>query len=397
MLTILRKQCYALSQGDNTLLHVGKTLTYRTLLLSVVLGFANVAVAQSDVKAVTPKQSFDQKLFPTETAVQVPQGYLSQVHSNVRWIFPVNARKDVVALKKLGMRTWGRLAEILGTPLETELTVFAVRNIDEMRRYAPQGYDPPLYANGFAAPAHGVVYLSFTNPGSWEVSDIRTVLVHELAHVALYRATGMEHIPRWFSEGFAVHFADESTFTRNRALWEATVRGRLLSMQELEHDFPSKQHQTNLAYAQSASFFSYLMAEHGGNAGLRQFLKLVKNGVAFHEAVISVYDAPVDYLEREWRRDLAKRYRTLPLLLSGGTIWVLASLLIVLAFVRRRKRIRQQREEEEDFDWESVEVSLYRQETDSQETHQVPLVASGNTAETNIPKIEIDGKDHTLH
>jgi hypothetical protein len=44
--------------------------------------------------------------------------------------------------------------------------------------------------------------------------------------------------------------------------------------------------------------------------------------------------------ERRWRRSVTMRYRWIPALTSGGSLWLLISLLFVIAFLRKRRRSR---------------------------------------------------------
>ena len=63
-------------------------------------------------------------------------------------------------------------------------------------------------------------------------------------------------------------------------------------------------------------------------------------GTPIDTAAIRAYGRPLDSLFEEWKSDLAKRYRLIPISLLGFALWILAAFLLVLAFLRRRRQNR---------------------------------------------------------
>ncbi|RLB44492.1 MAG: hypothetical protein DRH30_01370, partial [Deltaproteobacteria bacterium] len=98
-------------------------------------------------------------------------------------------------------------------------------------------------------------------------------------------------------------------------------------------------------------------------------------------------------LERQWRDSLRTRYRVLPALFAGSTIWVLAAILVVFAYRKRRR-----------YHHMKLQQMAYREELEAQAASQpppAPLSAPPPAAEVatdaGVPSVEHDGESHTLH
>src|SRR5690606_4179989 len=141
-------------------------------------------------------------------------------------------------------------------------------------------------------------------------------------HVALNRAVGGQPVPRWFGEGLAIYHAEEYGIERMRTLWEGTLRKQLRPLSELSGAFPSRPHQVNVAYAQSADFVGYLRRGDGDPRRFQRLIHRLRAGMDFEAAVDDVFGVPLRSLELSWRDELTERYGVFPLLVSGGALWV---------------------------------------------------------------------------
>lgn len=179
--------------------------------------------------------------------------------------------------------------------------------------------------------------------------DLDGVLVHELTHVlvkAEFPTAGSW--PAWFQEGLAMREAGDEGVQRFATLALAVLRDRLLPLASLRRSFPGNEAEARLAYAQSASFLSFLVDEFGRERFSR-LLPALREG-EFDQAFRRVYGASVGTLEEEWRRRLRRPYTVIPLFTGGGVYWALALLLFFVALARRwfkSRRLRRQWEEEE--------------------------------------------------
>jgi len=180
-----------------------------------------------------------------------------------------------------------------------------------------------------------------------------------------------------------------------------TLQKELIPLDQLAVAFPSHQYKVNLAYAQSADFVGFLT---DGEDNQYHFFKLLENlreGTTFSKAIYSAYKVPQGYLEREWRRTLQRRFGRWALLLTGmGTLWSLASILLIIGYVKtRRKHMATLKQ------WENEELRLdkelhasYNQPTTSEGPQIDPLRHQQETSRSSgIPTIKYEGEDHTLH
>jgi hypothetical protein len=167
------------------------------------------------------------------------------------------------------------------------------------------------------------------------------VLAHELSHIAFHRAVRERTVPRWLTEGLAIHQARERSFDRLGVLWEAVALGRLLPLSQLSSGFPSRPHEVGVAYAESADFVAWLSAR--GAAGESRFPDLVRrlgNGRPVEEALSQTWSAGPGQLEQDWRLALSERFTLFPLVVGTGMVWALVSMLVVMAWWRRRHTMR---------------------------------------------------------
>jgi hypothetical protein len=244
-----------------------------------------------------------------------------------------------------------------------------------------------------------------TEPMSWLRSDVDRVLVHELTHVALHRAVGGHPLPRWFSEGVAIHQANEHSLARVRELWSGTLRGALFPLERLSAGFPARHGEVSLAYAQSADLVGYLLQVDRGRARFRELVAALRAGQPFEQAFLASYRMPLPLLEQQWRAQLAQRFGRWPSILSGLTVvWALAALLLVVGYVRVRRR---QARTFKRWEIEEAPVVVVAEPAPSQAPSQPPprsvadevLDAWGDQQrkDSGIPTIVHEGRNYTLH
>lgn len=281
--------------------------------------------------------------------------------------------------------SWSRVARELGADASTPLRVRVGRSPEEMAALAPEGAPPPEYAVGVAYPALGLVLLTLSAPETWDRPDLASVFVHELAHVATHRASGGNGVPRWLDEGIAIHVAGERSMERVRVLWEGTVGGRLISLDDLSGSFPARPTQVSLAYAESADFVAWILRRSpDGPDKLRALLQRIGRGAEFEGAVRQTWTAGIGQLEVEWRSALSERYGMLPLLLGSGLAWGIVAVLVVLAWVRRKRDARVTLDR-----WEREEALVARERAVAEMRRHEALAAIG-WSET-APAVRDDG------
>lgn len=394
-MTARASRCYASYQVAAS----GISASFAAALLLAIAAPA-AAQAPSDVP-IEDAEAASRPLPP------LPDGFGVERRGDVRWEFPARAASIVDELQEAYRDEWPRVTAELGGSIDDRLVIRIGTNPEEMQELAPRDAPPPPYASGVAYPARGLVILTLTAPDTWERPNLEAVLVHELSHIALHRAVGGHRIPRWFSEGVAIHQAREHSIERVQTLWSATVGDRLLPLRQLSRAFSDRPHRVSLAYAESADFVRWLRAREDGDERFHELIDRLRDGQPFETSVRRTYSMRLSALELEWRANLAERFEAWPLLLGSGGLWVLAALLIVLAYFRRRRKDKKKIDE-----WEREEravlaaahvattAALTRTEArEPEEEREVLYVLppEPRIRDSGVPTIEHEGRSHTLH
>ncbi len=342
---------------------------------------------------------------PAPLPSTLPGGYALEREGAVRWVYPTSAESEVVELKQARQKAWQALGRELGQPLAPELDVRVALNPEQMQALAPKGQRLPGYASGVAFPEQGLILLTFAEPGTFLRPNMRDLLVHELSHVALSRAVDGHPVPRWFSEGVAMHQAGEHSLSRVRTLWEGTLRGDLIPMRELSQRFPSDRDQVDLAYAEAADLVGHMLEGRQGPERFAALIAGLRAGKPFEQVVSTAYHQPIEQLEQQWRTQLLQRFGRWPSILSGLTVmWVAGALLLVIGYVqvRRRQRITLKRWAIEEAPLLAIEVPPAAVPAPPPPVRSVAddvLDAWGDQRrrDSGVPTIVHEGRSYTLH
>ena len=348
-------------------------LAVAALCVAIALG-ASTATAQEE---------------PTLALPAPLDGYRTEEIGSVTWTYPESERGRVAYLIETLDERWREVVNDFGVIVDDQLIIRVARNPREMRALAPIGYPPPDYATGVAYSRAGVILLTMSAPQTWEPPDLEVVLVHELSHVALYRAVAGNPVPRWFNEGVAIHQSEVRMLPRMESLLRAAAGRSMLRLSELDDHFPTRPHEVNLAYAQSADVVGFLRRTNNDERRFHRMISELRAGETFDSALASAYGWTRIGLERQWRESLRGRYRIMPALLAGSTVWVLAAGLVIFAYRRRRR-----------YHHMKLQQMAYREELEaiSQTSYPPPApIAPPDPSGEAVPIVEHDGESHTLH
>ncbi len=317
--------------------------------------------------------------------------YHTERIGSVTWTYPNAERGRVAPLIEALDDHWRDVVNDFGVIIDDELVIRVARNPREMRALAPIGSPPPDYATGVAYSHAGVILLTMSAPDTWEPPDLEVVLVHELSHVALYRAVSGNRVPRWFNEGVAIHQSELRMLPRMESLLRAAAQRSMLRLSELDNHFPSRPHEVNVAYAQSADVVGFLRRSNNDERRFHRMIYALRKGETFDTALATAYGWTRIGLERQWRESLRTRYRILPALFAGSTVWVLAAILVIFAYRRRRR-----------YHHMKLEQMGYREELEALQLTSRPPPAPLSSppdapADGSVPIVEHDGESHTLH
>ena len=279
------------------------------------------------------------------------------------------------------------------------VSIRVVAHPSEMHALAPQGTSLPLWSGAVAIPSHNLVMLPLQRLDGGPAEDLETTLVHEISHVAFYRASAGAQTPRWFSEGVAILQSEGSAYHRSRSIWWASLVNDIRPLSEIEN-YPEGAKAAEQAYAQAATFTAFLI-EREGWAGIRFLLANLKSGETFDAAFRQSFGVNSEYLEKKWHEQLFGGTGWL-MHVTGDAMWLGVGALICIAgffLVRRRKKRRLKEMEAEEQPLEDAIFAL------DELISEHPSKGSPGPPETPVmdrlkkrgAQIEFDGKIHTLH
>lgn len=262
-----------------------------------------------------------------------------------------------------------RVTEDLGLQELAEIRVTIASTHKDFLALQPPGRKAQKWAAALAYPAQDKILMKSPRLLIGGQPHYEQIFLHELAHVALDQAArrGAQEeggtggvpgrdspgarIPRWLHEGYAIHVAREWSPTREVLLTRAALRGKLIPLGRLVSGFPEEEKQAQLAYAQSADLVQYLLQRYGSEA-FHAFVGALGRGHRFGHASRTILGENFHTLEEDWTRHLRRRYTWIPLLTSTGSLWFIASLVFLAAYLRKKVTARAKVKEwsEEEFD-----------------------------------------------
>jgi len=341
-----------------------------------------------------------------------PEGFNTYDGGWLRIAFPASKRHRIQPLIQDADAFRERLRDLFGYPVLNHVVVHVARTFGEMVTLAPEGSPFPQYAEGVTYPGLNLILLTIEPKYPNSANELAEVFRHELAHVALNEALEKQHVPLWLNEGFAIHLSGESSLSRMQTLWTATLSETLIPLSHLDRHFPDDIVQTSVAYAESADVVRHLLRTRYSQRFVAM-LRRVRGGQPFVHAMTDAYGFQVygvgsNSLEDEWRRDVAKRYSFWPVLFSGSMLWIGVLGLFTVGYFRSRNKQRLTLER-----WAIEEAAEQRPKVRDPafagRMHivlapkpgatdvMVPEFKKPTPHELDVPKVEHDGKRHTLH
>jgi len=200
----------------------------------------------------------------------------------------------------------------------------------------------PEWAGGIADPqARLIVLPAFPYPGS-SARESGVTLRHELAHVQLAaRLPGT--IPRWFHEGYAEIAAGGWDAEAAWQLRLAMLLGRAPPLDSLSLGWPAGGDRARLAYLLSATAVDHLR-RRGGDRGFELLMRNWQREGSWERALRTTFGLTTGQLEQEWARSVRTRYGCLMVLGNSVVIWLVAGILVLIAWIPRRRRRRERLE-----------------------------------------------------
>lgn len=191
-------------------------------------------------------------------------------------------------------------------------------------------------------------------------TELRRILRHELAHLALHHAVRVR-LPLWFDEGYAGYAAGEWERLLALEVNLAVARGALPDLRALDGALRGRGAEVEAAYALAISAVAEL-ARRNPSGTLDPLLARLRSGEGFDAAVLATTGLTPDRFQEAWQRATRRRYGLATWLLAGGGWLAVAS--IVLGLVRFRRRADRARRAALDEGWEVEPEALAGSELD---------------------------------
>ena len=258
--------------------------------------------------------------------------------------------RDSVRTAALAARR--RIAE--QTTLDWEGTALIVWT-DEDTFMEKTGFAP----ENTAAAASAKQKTIWINERAWVQSNDRQrqqTMTHEVGHLLVGSLPGGKELPLWANEGLVMHLAGQQSYEGQMRLLAAHASGNLPLLENLETKFPGTGQSQNLAYQMSYAAVGVLARDRGDKPGevrgLMRTLASERRGPALARELRG------DFESQAWQDAthdaLGSRFATALVVLTGtSSIFVLITILAVIAFVRLRMRNRrtESRWADEDEPW----------------------------------------------
>lgn len=240
---------------------------------------------------------------------------------------------------------WSEVESRLANDLDDTLDIYFM---DHAGRVA-ESTGMPRWVAGVAHSESGEIMIARHGPDG-APTNLEQLLKHEMAHVALHRATGGAKVPRWFHEGVAEATEGGISLGRSQSLAGLIFGAGVPDFEGLERLFYTGEGpQVQQAYAASRDFVNFLQEyrrpdqvakNNADTENLQQLLLEMKNGHTFEASFIRTYGLGLAELGVKWRQGLPGRFVWYPLLAGGTLPFTLVFPLVIIAYIRRRRRYR---------------------------------------------------------
>ena len=195
----------------------------------------------------------------------------------------------------------------------------------------------PEWGAAIAFPALSRIVMQGRQAGS-DAGDPRSVLRHELAHLALHEYLG-DLAPRWFDEGYASYAAGEWGRDEVLATNLALLARGMPTLDSLEAGFYEGSALAEESYALAFRAVSDL-ASLDEERGLTLFFQYWKESGRFDQAVRQAYGLTATAYERQWQERTRRRYGVLALVANLSLATSIFLVAFVPLYVSRRRRDR---------------------------------------------------------
>ena len=234
-----------------------------------------------------------------------------------------------------------RLSQQIGASAPPDCRLYLVRRFDQGDDdLAEAGSIMPEWAAGIALPDMGAMVIRADRVGAWRQRELTGVFAHETAHLLMYAAAGAgaDQMPSWFKEGVAANLARDGEWLDFFNLWVSPIPSADHPLTEVGLAFAS-QYPVMLkgAYAGSYAFMRFAMDRHSAALPARVMAGL-RQGLDFETAWQRSAGVSLASTEEAWATEIRGRTRWAAILTSTATLWLVITLLVLLAWLLKKRR-----------------------------------------------------------
>lgn len=243
-------------------------------------------------------------------------------------------------IEAMAYRSRARLRDQAGLDWpSTALIVWVEDNADYERRTGFQ-------AESTAAAANAARLTVWINASAWRRAspvENQQTLTHELGHLLVGSLTQGRRLPLWAEEGLVMHLAGQGGVDEWSALAEAHVGGAVPSLASLEYEFPRDPTRQRVAYATAWRAVGQVASTYGDEPGRVEALMRRLANPRLGPVIVERLWNPLD--RDAWNRlmvdslggwlGMAAFWFT-----TGSGIFVFATILLVIGWLRVRARRR---------------------------------------------------------
>ncbi|HEY9077253.1 MAG TPA: peptidase MA family metallohydrolase [Anaerolineaceae bacterium] len=188
--------------------------------------------------------------------------------------------------------------------------------------------DSPWVA-GHALADSRVILLSIPS-GPEQKLELERQVPHELVHILQYQAWGEKSklIPTWLIEGMASNGELYPNLEYQRVLSDAVKMQSTIPIVELCNGFPREASNAYLAYAQSASFVSYLYKKYG-TSGVQKLSNAYLDGMGCEEGPSFALGNSLSQIENRWKQEALADDPSRTILQNLSPYLIISALLFV--------------------------------------------------------------------
>ncbi len=213
--------------------------------------------------------------------------------------------------------------------------------LSDLSRVPGPGTEP--WAAGFADASRNLLAVRAGHGAAGGLQGLRRTFRHELAHLALDRATG-GRAPRWLHEGYAQIVSGSWDASQAWRLRWALFRAEGSVLERLTLRFPEDEQEAQIAYLLSYTAVNELV-RRGGSRALGSFFRRLGEGATMDQALRTTYGMTAAQFEERWREGVKGRYGWLYALSRASVFWLLLTVALLVLGWRRWRHERKRWEE----------------------------------------------------